>query len=75
MHYCLECARWFVDETTLAKHRGSKVHKRRSNTCSFGADGRLKQLDEAVYTQKDAEAAIGLSTDGGEVKGAMMDLR
>jgi len=29
VHYCLECARWFVDETTLAKHRGSKVHKRR----------------------------------------------
>jgi hypothetical protein len=29
VHYCLECARWFVDETMLSKHRGSKVHKRR----------------------------------------------
>jgi bud site selection protein 20 len=76
VHYCLECARWFVDETTLSKHRGSKVHKRRYTllSCSFGGLNlgltgcRLKQLDEGAYTQKEAEAAIGLSTDKGEVK-------
>ena len=28
---------------------------------------RLKQLDQGIYTQKDAEAAIGLSTDRGTV--------
>jgi hypothetical protein len=28
---------------------------------------RLKQLDQEVYTQKDAEAAIGLTTDRGPV--------
>jgi len=44
------------------------------HTSEFGPDGRLKQLDQGLYTQKDAEAAIGLSTDRGEVKGAMMDL-
>jgi bud site selection protein 20 len=83
VHYCLECARWFVDETTLSKHRGSKVHKRRyelhSPSLSFslfslgsGAhQGRLKQLDEGAFTQKEAEAAIGLSTDKGEVKQSM----
>jgi bud site selection protein 20 len=27
--YCLECARWFVDESALGKHKTSKVHKRR----------------------------------------------
>jgi bud site selection protein 20 len=27
--YCVECARWFVDENTLTKHKTSKVHKRR----------------------------------------------
>ena len=27
--YCLECARWFIDETTLTKHKSTKIHKRR----------------------------------------------
>jgi hypothetical protein len=27
--YCIECARWFVDESTLTKHKSTKVHKRR----------------------------------------------
>ena len=39
-----------------------------------GADGRLKQLDQGVYTQKDAEAAIGLRTDRGAVS-EKMDVR
>jgi hypothetical protein len=41
----------------------------------LGADrGRLKQLGEGAYTQKEAEAAVGLSTDKGEIK-QPMDLR
>ena len=27
--YCVECARYFTDENTLVKHKGTKVHKRR----------------------------------------------
>jgi bud site selection protein 20 len=29
LHYCIECARWFVDENTLEKHKSTKIHKRR----------------------------------------------
>ena len=29
-HYCLCCARYFIDEPTLLKHNRSKVHKKRS---------------------------------------------
>jgi hypothetical protein len=39
-----------------------------------GADGRVKQLDQVPYTQKDAEAAIGLRTDRGAVS-EKMDVR
>lgn len=38
------------------------------------ANGRLKQLDQGVYTQKDAEEAIGLRTDRGAVS-EKMDIR
>ncbi|KAF3763620.1 hypothetical protein M406DRAFT_341086 [Cryphonectria parasitica EP155] len=51
-HYCTECAKWFDTETTLVVHRRGKPHKRR-----------VKQLKEEPYTQKDAEAAVGLWTD------------
>jgi bud site selection protein 20 len=27
--YCVECAKWFIDQDTLKKHTGTKVHKRR----------------------------------------------
>jgi hypothetical protein len=40
----------------------------RTNIC------RLKQLDAGIYTQKDAEAAIGLSTDRGPIP-EKMDIR
>lgn len=53
--YCVECAKWFESETNLMKHQRSKVHKRRS-----------KQLKEEPYTQKEAEAAVGLTTDNGK---------
>jgi bud site selection protein 20 len=50
-HYCLECARYFVDMTSLQGHLKSKVHKRR-----------LKELAEPPYTQKEAEAAAGMGS-------------
>lgn len=55
--YCIECAKWFESETNLAKHRSGKPHKRR-----------VKQLKEEPYSQKEAEAAIGLTTDNGKRK-------
>lgn len=53
-HYCIECAKWFDTESTLVVHRRGKFHKRR-----------VKQLKEEPYTQREAEAAVGLRTDNG----------
>lgn len=50
--YCIECAKWFETEVSLVRHAKSKPHKRR-----------VKQLAEEPYTQKEAEAAVGISTD------------
>ncbi|RYO79087.1 hypothetical protein DL764_010052 [Monosporascus ibericus] len=50
--YCTECAKWFETEVSLVVHKKGKPHKRR-----------VKQLREEPYTQKDAEAAVGLATD------------
>ncbi|KAI1080293.1 hypothetical protein F5B20DRAFT_107349 [Whalleya microplaca] len=50
--YCTECAKWFETEVSLVVHRKGKPHKRR-----------VKQLQEEPYTQKEAEAAVGLRTD------------
>ncbi|KAI0389016.1 zinc finger protein [Xylariaceae sp. FL0594] len=47
--YCTECAKWYDTEVNLVVHRKGKPHKRR-----------VKQLREEPYTQKEAEAAIGL---------------
>lgn len=52
--YCVECSRWFDTEGTLSAHQRGKPHKRR-----------VKQLEEEPYTQKEAEAAVGLRTDNG----------
>ena len=52
--YCVECAKWFESETNLVKHAKGKPHKRR-----------VRQLKEEPYSQKEAEAAIGLTTDNG----------
>ncbi|XP_015267134.1 PREDICTED: zinc finger protein 593 [Gekko japonicus] len=48
-HYCLHCARYFVDLKSMKDHFKSKVHKRR-----------LKQLSEEPYTQEEAERAAGM---------------
>ncbi|XP_009469194.1 PREDICTED: zinc finger protein 593 [Nipponia nippon] len=49
--YCLHCARYFVDLTSMKEHFRSKVHKKR-----------LKQLREAPYTQEEAERAAGMGS-------------
>ncbi|CAM4687312.1 unnamed protein product [Caretta caretta] len=50
-HYCLHCARYFVDLNSMKEHFKSKVHKRR-----------LKQLSEEPYTQQEAERAAGMGS-------------
>lgn len=83
--YCVECAKWFEGENSLVQHRRGKVHKRRyrspvrctclcwSRVLSLSADSaRVRLLQEKPYTQKEAEASIGLTTDNGkqmELKG------
>ena len=63
--YCIECAMWFESETNFVKHAKGKPHKRR-----------VRQLKEEPYTQKDAEAAAGLTTDNGKktVEREMVDV-
>lgn len=53
-HYCVECARYFIDDDVLRQHAKSKLHKIR-----------LKELKEKPYSQAEAEAAAGLTTDRG----------
>jgi len=52
--YCVECAKWFEGENSLTTHLKGKTHKRR-----------VKALKDEPYTQKEAEAAVGLRTDNG----------
>lgn len=54
-HYCVECAKFFESQANLDKHVKGKPHKRR-----------LRQLKEDPYSQKEAEAAVGLTTDNGD---------
>ncbi|KAK1082596.1 hypothetical protein LTR33_003815 [Friedmanniomyces endolithicus] len=56
--YCVECAKWFESETNLVQHGKGKPHKRR-----------VRQLEEEPYSQKEAEAATGLTTDNGKRAG------
>lgn len=55
-YYCTECAKWFENEGTMVAHRRGKPHKRR-----------VKQLKEEPYTQKEAEAAVGIRVDNGNL--------
>ncbi|GFU12627.1 zinc finger protein 593 homolog [Nephila pilipes] len=50
-HYCLHCARYFIDDHALQAHFRTKVHKRR-----------LKALETEPYTVQEAEAAAGIGT-------------
>ncbi|KAK0517224.1 hypothetical protein JMJ35_000379 [Cladonia borealis] len=53
-YYCVECAKWFEGENSLVQHRKGKNHKRR-----------IRALRAEPYTQKEADAAVGLRTDNG----------
>src|ERR1700712_1892608 len=55
--YCVECATHYESEPNFVKHQKGKPHKRR-----------VRQLKEEPYTQKEAEAAAGLTTDNGRKK-------
>ncbi|PVH76011.1 zinc finger protein [Cadophora sp. DSE1049] len=52
--YCVECAKWFESEHSMITHRKGSTHRRQ-----------VKALKAEPYTQKEAEAAIGLRTDNG----------
>ncbi|KAI4097185.1 MAG: hypothetical protein LQ344_000595 [Seirophora lacunosa] len=52
--YCVECAKWFESEYSMVQHRRGKNHKRR-----------IRMLKEEPYSQKEADAAVGLLTDNG----------
>ncbi len=51
-HYCVECARYFIDASVLQQHARTKAHKHR-----------LKELREKPYSQAEAEAAAGMGPD------------
>ncbi|ORY15829.1 hypothetical protein BCR34DRAFT_558138 [Clohesyomyces aquaticus] len=61
--YCKECAKWFESEANFGKHQKGKPHKKR-----------VKKLREEPYSQKEAEAAIGLGTDNGKRTTTLMDV-
>jgi bud site selection protein 20 len=54
--YCTPCAKWFESDLNFGKHEKGKPHRRR-----------VKLLQEEPYSQKEAEAAAGLTTDNGVV--------
>lgn len=47
-HYCLHCARYFIDDKALSDHFKTKVHKRR-----------LKALELEPYSIEESERAAG----------------
>lgn len=47
-HYCLHCAKYFINQRALEDHFKTKIHKRR-----------LKDLKDEPYTQEEAERAAG----------------
>lgn len=49
-HYCVECARYFINVTTLEQHTKTKKHKIR-----------IKELKEKPYSQQEADAAAGMA--------------
>lgn len=47
-HYCLHCARYFINDNALQEHFRTKVHKRR-----------LKALELEPYSIEESERAAG----------------
>ena len=69
--FCVFCvkvmliSKYFISEEARMKHRASKIHKRRYILfmMKFGTElHRLKELKQGAYTQKEAEAAVGYTT-------------
>ncbi|XP_076453334.1 zinc finger protein 593-like [Babylonia areolata] len=50
-HYCLHCAKYFINAAALKDHFKGKPHKRR-----------LKALETEAYTQEEAERAAGMGS-------------
>ncbi|KAM9432700.1 zinc finger protein 593 isoform 1-T3 [Salvelinus alpinus] len=50
-HYCLHCARYFIDVKALKDHFKTKVHKKR-----------IKLLKDEPYTQAEADRAAGMGS-------------
>ena len=51
-HYCVSCAKYFVDDNSLKSHTKSKEHKKR-----------IKRLKEPAYTINDSKMYGGLHKD------------
>ncbi|EDO34998.1 predicted protein, partial [Nematostella vectensis] len=49
--YCLQCARYFIDDKSLKDHIKSRVHKKK-----------LRMLKEVPYTIEESEAAAGMGS-------------
>lgn len=74
--HCIECAKWFEGENNLVQHRKGKNHKKRHHSLGLGASAlpaiwhtggpRNRLLRAEPYTQKEAEAAVGLRTENGK---------
>ncbi|EGF81562.1 hypothetical protein BATDEDRAFT_24089 [Batrachochytrium dendrobatidis JAM81] len=57
-NYCIECARHFINSSALLDHQTTKLHKKRVKVLATGK----------AYTQKEAEEAVGLTTDNGPLR-------
>ncbi len=79
--YCVECAKFFESEHSLVTHRKGSTHKRQWVASLLYTQGRkltvqrVKALKEEPYSQKEAEAAIGLRTDNGPRQAAKDNTR
>lgn len=50
-YYCIQCARYFVEEKALKDHMRSRVHRKK-----------VKMLREVPYTTEEAERAAGMGS-------------
>lgn len=48
-HYCIHCAKYFIDEHSINEHYRTKVHKRR-----------MKALELEPYSHAEADRAAGM---------------
>lgn len=60
--YCVECARYFINEHALSEHYKTKKHKIR-----------VKELKEKPYSQAEAEAAAGMAPPDNGLTSSSLD--